>query len=340
MSTIHDVARAANVSITTVSRVMNGDARVHPTLRRAVEAAVHEIGYRPNAAARSLRLARTSTIGVVVPSLGNPVMPEIVHGIGRGATERGLGLFLCDSNDSTDQQGAHLQRLHERRVDGVIIYPAGPYAQQIAPLQAAGLPVVVIGQRVARGDGPQVVVDESDASYRATRSLLDLGHRHIAFIAPASASGSRARWGVMGARVAVLKQAHRDAGVPVDPSFIVAAEDSRGTQAAAAALMRRADRPTAVIVGRHAETPAVLLAIKELGLTVPRDVSLVAYGDSCWAEVFDPPISVVRSDYEAFGRRAIDLLQAISDGLAEMTIVHHPAEFVPRGSYAPPPTNE
>jgi len=141
MANIHDVARAAHVSISTVSRVVNHDPAVHPALRVAVEEAVRALRYRPNAAARSLRLARTSTVGVVVFELANPALITIVQEVERIARGRGVSIFLCESAGDFDAQGAHLERLLERRVDGVIVHPFGPYHAQVAPVREAGIPV-------------------------------------------------------------------------------------------------------------------------------------------------------------------------------------------------------
>jgi LacI family transcriptional regulator len=131
MPTIVDVARLADVSIATVSRVINGDAAVRPRTRRVVEEAIARLDYRPNAAARSLRMARSHTLGLVVSDLENPIFIDVVHGIEAVARERGYSLFLCDAANDREAQNAHLERLYERRVDGMILYaigdpPAGP----------------------------------------------------------------------------------------------------------------------------------------------------------------------------------------------------------------------
>lgn len=337
MPTIHDVARSANVSIATVSRVVNGDRSVHPALRRAVEEAVRASGYRPNAAARSLRRARAGAIGVVVSELANPVFNAIVHGISRAAADRELSLFLCDSDESYAAQGAHLEQLHQRRVDGVITYPLGDVAAQVQPLRDDGIPVVVIGQRIPGGSPPELVVDEDDASCAALQLLLGLGHRRIALLVRGGSDrSSRAAGNVMAARIAVYRRAHAKRGLPVDESLVVRTRGGAAAQTAVAALLQRPDPPTAIIVGIHTDAPEALLAIRQTGLRVPQDISLISYGDSRWAEVFEPPITVVRSDYAVFGRRAAELLFAVADGSTVELTQHHPAELVVRGSCAPP----
>jgi LacI family transcriptional regulator len=335
MATIRDVARTAGVSIATVSRVINGDGSVHPTLRRLVEDAVQHTGYRPNAAARSLRRARTGTIGVVVPELRNPALTAIVQGIEQVAREREVSLFLCDAGGSFRAQGRHLERLHERRVDGVIIYPIGRFREQIAPLREAGIPVVVVGQRVQAGDLPGLVADEYDASRAAFRLLLDLGHRRIGFIVRGSVT-SLPETDVMGNRIAAYRAAHAEAGVPLNEALIVAARTSRETFGRAEALLSGPNPVTALVSGMHTDAPEVLAAIQAAGLCVPDDVSVISYGDSRWAEVFHPPLTVVRTDYDESGRRIADLLFAAARGEATPQTIHQQSELVIRGSCAPP----
>jgi LacI family transcriptional regulator len=334
MPNIHDVARSANVSISTVSRVMNGDQTVHPALRDVVQDAVRRTGYRPNAAARSLRLARTNTIGVIVSDMLNPPFTSIVHGIARAAGERGVSLFLCDAGGSVEVQAAHLGRLHERRVDGVVIHPIGRYHRQVEPLRKDGIPVVIIGQRAPSGGHTEIVVDEDDASYEAVRHLLDMGHRRIAVVTRRWSTSSDSSTG--GSRVAVYRRAHADAGVPVDESLIFRSPGGEKTHAIVRELLRRPDRPTALICGIHSDAPEMLAAAKEAGLSIPGDLSIFSYGDSRWAQVHTPPLAVIRSDYDLYGRRAAGLLFALTAGEDEPVTLHHQAEFVARDSCAPP----
>src|SRR5262245_3344998 len=162
MTTIQDVARAANVSASTVSRVLNHDASVHPGLRGVVEQAIRDLGFRPNAAARSLRAARTQTVGVVAAELTNPTLISSLYGIEKVATDCDYSLLVADWHGSLELQGRHLERLHERRVDGIILHPVGDYERQLAPLRAAGFPIVIMGRRAASGGTLEVVVDEGE----------------------------------------------------------------------------------------------------------------------------------------------------------------------------------
>ncbi|HLZ70263.1 MAG TPA: LacI family DNA-binding transcriptional regulator [Dehalococcoidia bacterium] len=335
MATIRDVGRAAHVSIATVSRVVNGDRSVHPGLRRLVEEAIEQLGYRPNAAARSLRLARTGTIGVVVPDLTNPTFTDILHGVEQVAAARGRNLFICDAAGSFSAQSAHLDRLYGQRVDGILIHPLGPFQAQIAATRALGIPVVVMGQRAPSGMEPEIVVDEADAARAGFRLLFELGHRRIGMIIRSYGSEPSQPMASMPVRLRDYRAAHDEAGIPVDESLLFSAQTLEEARRQASEMLARPDRPTALIAGMHRFTPGMLLAIREAGLRMPRDVSLLAHGDSLWANAFEPPISVIRLDYSAFGRRAAELFFAVEAGEAQEQTLTQRSELVVRRTCVP-----
>jgi DNA-binding LacI/PurR family transcriptional regulator len=335
VATIRDVASAANVSIATVSRVVNGDRSVHPGLRRLVEEAIQRLGYRPNAAARSLRLARTGTIGVIVPDLTNPTFTDILHGIEQVAAARGASLFVCDAAGSFSAQAAHLDRLYGQRVDGILIHPLGPFQAQIAAARATGIPVIVMGQRSPSGMEPEIVVDEEEAACDGFRLLFGLGHRRIGLIVRSYGSEPAQAMASMPVRVRDYRRAHAETGIPVDESLLHSVQTLDEARLIAAEMLSRPDRPTALIAGMHRFTPGMLLAIREAGLRMPRDVSLLAHGDSLWANAFEPPITVIRLDYSEFGRRAAELFFAVGSGESSERTLFQRSELVVRHSCAP-----
>ncbi|MGH2587798.1 MAG: LacI family DNA-binding transcriptional regulator [Dehalococcoidia bacterium] len=337
MITIHDVARAASVSISTVSRVVNGDPTVHPALRRQVEDAVHQLGYRPNAAARSLRRTRTETIAAVITDLPNPVSTEIVHGIESVARRRRVNLFLCDTRGSLRVQRAHIESLAERRVDGVIINSVGAHREELAALIEADIPVVIISRRAPGTGFAELIVDEHGASRAAFQSLFDLGHRRIGLVTHRFKVPAGDPMTSPHARIAAYRHAHSAAGERVDESLIVAALTVDEAHANTVALLSRPDRPTALVVGTHPYLADCLLAVRRAGLRIPEDLSLIAYGDSRWTEVHQPPITVIRMNYTEYGRRAAELLFAAGAGTATERTLFQQAELVTRGSCAPAP---
>jgi LacI family transcriptional regulator len=334
--TIRDVARAANVSIGTVSRVVNGHPTVNPRLREAVEAAMKGLGYRPNAAARTLRIARTGTIGVVVSDLSNPIFHPMVHGISQVATEYDATLLLCDATAFAGAQAAHLRRLHELRVDGVILHPVAEYEEDIAPLEAAGMTVVITGQRHPRGGRPEMVVNEHLASRQAFKYLVDLGHRRIAHVIQGFMPRRLLPTSAQVDRLTAYREVHAEMGLPVDESLVLVAHRPEDAVDRVLAALQRPDPPTAIVSGAHAYTPHVLRAIRSAGLKVPRDLSFITFGDSAWSEANEPPITAIGLDYETYGRRLARLLFSVAAGQPAEVTLHQDSQFLLRESCAPP----
>jgi LacI family transcriptional regulator len=339
MATIRDVASAANVSIATVSRVLNKNRPVQPSIQRAVEEAAQRLNYHPNAAARGLRQARSRTLGVIALDLNNEPYARRVLGIERCIGGRDFGLFVCDARNSADLCVKHLSLLHEHRVEGLLLTPTPSrrIRQMLDQIEEQGTHVVLIGRRAATGEHPEVYIDEDGASLDAFRSLLALGHRRIVYLALGYNNEPGMQWSTATeSRIAAYTRAHEEAGVPVETRNFVRALDGDEARAMTACLLAEPDRPTAIVVGVHAYTPDVLLAIREAGLRVPDDVSLIVYGDSRWIEAHDPPISAVCTDDVAYGQRAAELLLALLNGDAPERIIPFPTSFVRRASCAPP----
>jgi LacI family transcriptional regulator len=331
MTTILDVARLADVSIATVSRVINGDPAVRPTTRRLVEEAIAQLDYRPNAAARSLRLARSHTLGLIVSDLANPIYMEVVHGIESVARAHGYSLFLCDGSNDPEVENIHLERLYERRVDGVILYPAGDLPPAVARFKESKSPVVAMGPAAVRCDLPGVIVNERPATVAAIQRLLALGHRRIGVINRDVPPG-RFRF-----RTNPIRQELEAAGIAGQPTVVDATTEEH-CRDLTRALLAGPDRPTALVVLTHLLTPHVLQAVYDAGLRIPDDVSVVAYGDSAWATAHRPPLAVVRIDYRAWGRETAEVLLrriVAPDEKSPKTV--RGAQFIERASIGPPP---
>lgn len=326
MTTILDVARLADVSIATVSRVINGDPAVRPNTRRIVEAAIAQLDYRPNAAARSLRRARSHTLGLIVSDLANPIYMEVVHGIESVARTHGYSLFLCDGGNDPAAENLHLDHLFERRVDGVILYAVGDLPPAINRFKASKTPVVAMGPAAVRCDLPGVIVNEPPATVAAIQRLIELGHQRIGVINRDVPPG-RFRY-----RTNPIRQQLMAAGITGQPA-IVDATTEEDCRRLTTALLTQPHRPTALVVLTHLLTPHVLHAVYDAGLRIPDDLSIVAYGDSAWATVHRPPLSVVRIDYQAWGRETAEvLLRCIDapDDHSPKTV--RPAQFIERDS--------
>jgi DNA-binding LacI/PurR family transcriptional regulator len=202
-----DVARIAGVGNSVASRVLNGDATlsVRPETRERILTAARDLNYRPNAFARGLKLARTMTLGLVIPNLAYPVNAEIIRGAERRAVAAGYVVLLADSEEFLEAGVAFERLLGERRVDGLLIASASTDEALVRALAGAGLPFVLVNRRVARV-GPTVTVDDVQGMKIAVEYLIALGHRRIGYIGgPGHADTARRR--LMGFRTA-MREAH------------------------------------------------------------------------------------------------------------------------------------
>jgi LacI family transcriptional regulator len=326
MPTILDVARLADVSIATVSRVMNGDPAVRPATRRSVQNAISELNYRPNAAARSLRLSRSQTLGLVVPDLSNPIFSDVVHGIEPVARARGYSLFLCDTGNDPEAESMHLERLYERRVDGVIFYAIGKAPPALNRFLDTTTPVVAMGPAAFECTLSGVLVNERTATVAAVRRLIELGHTRIGMIHRDTPPGRYLY------RTWVIRKEMIAAGVPWVRRMLVNADTGDQAREQTTALIRD-QGATAIVALSYPYAPYVLQAVYDIGLRIPEDVSVLAYGDSAWAIAHRPPISAVRIDYQAWGRETAELLlRRIEAPLAKPRKIRREAQFIERAS--------
>src|SRR5215218_8164029 len=181
MATMTDVARLADVSVATVSHVINGTRFVSPERADRVRSAMDELGYTPDATARSLRVGRTETIGLIIPDNSNPFFAELAHRIEESGFNAGYTTILANSNERPDRERKYVSTLISKRVDGLIIAPSRGDDGTLTPiLRSAAIPVVVIDRELP--DADVVLYDNVGGSYAATSHLIELGHRHIACV--------------------------------------------------------------------------------------------------------------------------------------------------------------
>lgn len=300
---MRDVARLAGVAISTVSALINDGPRVSPARAQRIRDAMQALDYHPDQVARSLKMGRTQTIGVIVPDITNAFYPQVIRGIEDSAQEAGYGVLLCNSNESPQQEQAHLSMLFSRRVDGVLIACAHGVGAREAPLQRR-FPLVFV-DRIPQGvSSGAICSDNVDAARAATRHLIDLGHRRIALLAGNLDLSPHA------ARLEGFRRAMQQAHLPVREELLCAGgmqiEDGK---TAGDRLLRLAEPPTAVIASNSKLLLGLLRAIEERGVLCPRDISIVHFDESEWSEHFRPRLTaVVQPTYE-MGRRAFELLR-------------------------------
>ncbi|GAB2986910.1 MAG TPA: LacI family DNA-binding transcriptional regulator [Actinotalea caeni] len=305
-----DVARRAGVSTAAVSYVLNGSAKVSEATRARVLAAVAELGYRPNAAARALKLGSAAQLGLVVPGVLNRFFAELTDLAERAAATHGLALVVTSARDGV---GPAIGRLASRQVDGVLV-ATGVTAADLAPLAGAGIPAAVL-DHVVEGV-TSIGVDRYQGARDAVEHLLGHGHRRVGFVGPDEPGRRRQAW----------TDALAAAGVAAEP--LVAAEFTRGEgYRAGRALAAMPDRPSAVFVTSDDQAIGVLLALHEAGVRVPEDVAIASFDGSqesayCW-----PPLTTAAQPSEEMVRIAVDRLVAREPGQLEL-----PARLVVRRS--------
>ncbi|WP_353951357.1 LacI family DNA-binding transcriptional regulator [Knoellia sp. S7-12] len=302
-----DVARLAGVSHQTVSRVINGSSKLRPETRDKVLAAIERLGYRPNTAARALVRGRTGIIGII----GTAVVefgPTSIHRTVEQAA-REAGFFASSVNlaemtrESLDGAIEHLMTVG---VEGIVMIAGHDAALEMVRAQRSGIPFVVVEGDLSKG-ALTVGVDQVAGARMATQHLLDLGHREIVHVSgPLDWTEARAR--LEGWRGALL-----DAGVrPAEP--IVGDWSSQSGYAAGLTVCAMPD-VTAVFAANDQMAVGILRALHERGRRVPSDISVVGFDDIPEAEYLIPPLTTVRQDFPAVGRRAIEVIQeAMQDG--------------------------
>jgi LacI family transcriptional regulator len=337
MPTIQDVARKAGVAPITVSRVINNSGYVSDETRQKVEAAVSELNYVPNTIARSLRLKQTHTLALVLTDITNPFWTTVARSVEDVANAAGFNVFLCNTDESVAKQDAYLRALLQKRVDGVLLVPAEMDVELLPWIQGQDTPIVVIDRRVAYASVDVVRCDAEGGAYQLVRHLLDLGHRRIAVL-----SGPR-EVSTAADRVAGYCRAMAEAGIEVEPDWL---RFGRFTQASgyemAQQLVRSEPRPTAMFGVNNFIALGALRALKEAGIRVPEDVSLVAFDDFASEFVVEPFLTVADQPAYEMGRRAAELLltRLSGDGPDSYQKVVLPTRVIVRRSSALPSGEE
>jgi LacI family transcriptional regulator len=310
VATIKDVAVKAGVSTATVSYVLNGTGTVTAETRRRVMEAVDELHYQPNHAARSLR-TRSRTLGLVLPEhtggLADPALAELVAGLSEGAAAAGFYLLLASSGGQPEQElGAQLAGTG--RVDGLVLLDLRVDDQRASALTDAGVPCVGVGDPAQPVGCPMVGLDLGRGAREATRHLLALGHRRLGMIAlPSDLADSEPFYTGF---VAALE----DAGVEADPTLVVEAGMSEDDGIAAMQeLLGLPERPTAVLAASDTLAFGAMHALRDAGLEVGSELSLVGCGDLPLAAHTHPPLTTLRAPRRALGaelaRRLVALVE-------------------------------
>lgn len=333
--TITDVARAADVSPSTVSRVLTGSHRVHSVRERRVMEAASRLGYRPNAAARALRRNRSMTLGIVFANLDTPQQFSILKGLEAAAGDDGYSVLVTNAQGSQARYETLIQRLFEARVDGLFVAVPTGLTKAIEPYTRAGVPVIALYTKDETAAAlPLVTASEDAAIHAAVGRALELGHRVFGQIA------SRVELHYS-TRVSEVEKALRDSGIAGTKHVLdLVREGGQQGNPARGSLQRllaRDARPT-VIICRDLYLESLLPELREMPLSVPADLSLISYNDSRWTRWVSPPISTISVDCDDIGHTAARvMLDWLSGSPPEPVTLSKPAEWTERESLGPAP---
>lgn len=329
--TIHDVAAEAGVSAATASRVLSGHPATSEESRTRVTEAARRLGFRPNAQARSLRKNHTNTIGLLLSDVRNPFFADIAHNAEQHALESGIATLLCNANESTEQQDLYLDLLLSQRVAGIIVAPQGDGAGSLREVLTLGVPVVFVDRTIDGVDVPSVTSDNRSGITGAVAHLAGLGHHRIGLVAgPQETSTGRER-------LEAFRQAVAEHGLDDDPD-LVHLGDFQVTSGARAAnqLLDLPLPPTAVLAADSLMTFGVLEVLRERGIRVGSDLSVVGYDDVAAFRWFSPQLTVVAHDPARMGALAVDLIRDVLDGRPARSVVLE-SSLVVRESTGPAP---
>lgn len=328
------VARLANVSIATVSRVLNNPERVAPATRERVHAAMRQLGYSYNAIASGLSRRRTMTLGLIVPALTNPIFAESTRGVQQTAALQGYALLIGATDYDADEETRLVQIFRQHRVDGLIVTSSHPESPALLAAQESGTPVVLTYSSRLRTSLPCVGVDNFAAAAGAVGHLLQLGHRRIAMLAGTFSQSDRSYARYQGYCAALTAY-----GLPADPDLLVEVPYTvEGGIAGARALLGRAEPPTAIFCSNDILAFGAIRAALDQGLRVPQDLSIVGFDDSPMAVITNPRLTTVSQPALMMGVKACELLCSLIKGeTPATTTIILPTELRIRETTAPPP---
>jgi len=330
---IKDIARAMNISYSTVSRALNNSPRVKEETREHIQRVAVEMGYLPSAVARSLVTRHTNTIGIVVTKITDLFFAEVIQGIEETALTFGQNVILTTSDGKPERELAAIQNLRERRVDGIILVAAcadQESKRQLFTLSGLDTPIVIINNVHGEHIGYSIEIDNVDGGRQATRHLLDLGHRRIAHIA-----GPATEWDAV-ERQSGYEQALHQADLIVNPALIIRGDSQpEGGLLAMQQFFSLADPPTAVFCYNDATALGAMQAAHAAGLRIPQDLSIVGFDDIALAPFFAPPLTTIDQHKREMGILAVQMVLDLLNNKAVQDCVL-PSRLVIRESTAPP----
>jgi LacI family transcriptional regulator, galactose operon repressor len=332
-ATMREVAKLADVAISSVSRVLSDHPDVSPDMRARVMAAVHQLEYEPDFLAQSLRRGATLSVGWVIGDISNPLIAAITSGAESVLRAAGYSMLLMNSENKPELDAAHIRFFQVRHVDGMIVSLASERHQPtLDALAGLEVPIVVVDREVPAALRASVVRNDHRLGFRAAVDhLLDLGHRRIALIA-----GTLDMWPVR-ERIGGARDAVRARGIPDETVILPGSLTPEHGEAATEEILQLEPRPTAIIAGGNQLLAGAVRSLARHNVRIPDDISFVTCDEVDLSELYSPPIASIGRDTVAVGRVAAELLVKRLHGSGAPETIVLPTTFTPRASTAPPP---
>lgn len=335
--TLRDVAAAAGVHAATASRALNPKTRrlVNVDTARRILRAAESLGYQPNPIARSLKTAKSSTIGLVIPDLTNPLFPPIVRGIEDVLGPAGFNAWIVNTDNDPDRERTQIESLRSRQVEGLIIATARLEHPLLEKLHEQGMKMVLVNRRLENVEIPSVTPDDSSGIAMAVKHLFDLGHRRIVHLAGPQTTST----GLVRSRA--FRHAIRDHGLDEDTSLVVECaywNEAEGARALRS-LLDRGTQFTAIVAGTDLIALGCYDVFAERGICCPDDISVVGFNDMPFLDKLRPPLTTVKVPHYAIGAEAARMLiETIEEPGRHARSLLLPLSLVVRQSTARPRT--
>jgi LacI family transcriptional regulator len=329
--TLHDLAKELDLSIATISRALSRPEDVAPVTRQRVLAAVHRHGYAPSGTRRSLRTQQTRTIGIIISDIRNFFCAALVKAIEDEARANGYTVLICNADEDALKEEAALRLLLNQKVSGIINCSTGANLDLLRAFQKTGAVLVDLDRESGLMNVDTVVVDNRRGAELATQHLIELGHLEIAAIAgPQHLSNARRR-------LAGFEETLRSHDIRIKRGYVQFGnflQESGYRSAERLFSLPRA--PSALFVANMEMAAGVIAFVREKGIAVPQEISIVTFDDSFWARYMDPPLTVIAQPVDKMGKCTMELLLArLRGGKPAQTLVFTP-ELIVRRSTGPP----
>ncbi|MEH7817895.1 catabolite control protein A [Bacillus velezensis] len=302
--TIYDVAREANVSMATVSRVVNGNPNVKPTTRKKVLEAIDRLGYRPNAVARGLASKKTTTVGVIIPDISSIFYSELARGIEDIATMYKYNIILSNSDQNLEKELHLLNTMLGKQVDGIVFMGGNITDEHVEEFKRSPVPIVLAASVEEQGVTPSVAIDYEQAIYDAVKLFIDKGHRDIAFVSgPMQEPINRSK------KLQGYKRALEEAAIPFNEQFVAEGDYTYDSGMEALQSLMGLDRkPTAILSATDEMALGIIHAAQDQGLSIPDDLDIIGFDNTRLSLMVRPQLSTVVQPTYDIGAVAMRLL--------------------------------